>query len=238
MSAIPGRYALGELTVVRHGESLANAVFAGMAPPPPEWSDATVPLTARGEAQAAALGAWLAGLGVERRPHLVACSPYERARRTWDVMAREAVRLGRPPVPVVVDQRLRDREMGVFELLTPGGIRERDPGEARRRVRLGEGLYRPPGGESLADVALRARDFLTELDAGGAGRRVLVVAHDAIVVTLRHVVAGIGAEAPADAVPVPNASVTRFAGDGAALRLVEFGATAHLTGPGETADDR
>jgi len=40
-------------------------------------------------------------------------------------------------------------------------LRERQ--EAARRARLGKLYYRPPGGESWADVALRLRSFLSEL---------------------------------------------------------------------------
>lgn len=73
------------------------------------------------------------------------------------------------------------------------------------------------------------RDLLTELGAAAPGGRVLVVAHDGVVVALRHVLAGIGAPPPGPHVAVPNASVSRWsAGDGRCPRLVEFGGTSHL----------
>ncbi|KJY40623.1 phosphoglycerate mutase, partial [Streptomyces sp. NRRL B-1568] len=114
------------------------------------------------------------------------------------------------------------------ELLTPPAILDRFPEEAARRDRVGEWFYRPSGGESLADVTLRLRDFLTELGDGAAGRRVLIVAHDAVVVAVRHVLDGLGSPAP-DAAPVANASVSRWDGDGSVLRLAEYGTTTHLT---------
>ncbi|WP_307826939.1 histidine phosphatase family protein [Streptomyces pactum] len=238
------RHRLGGLTAVRHAESVANERFAAAArgatdrhrPPDresdaqvPLWeADALVPLSDRGVRQAVTLGAWLAALLPAHRPDLVLCSPYRRARQTWSVMAREAARRGHPAARPLFDARLRDREMGVFELLTPAAIAAAAPEEARRRARTGEWFYRPPGGESHADVALRVGDLLTRLDAVAGGARVLVVAHDAVVTALRHVLDGIGAPVPEDLPPVPNASVTRWVADRGRLRLEVFGDTGHL----------
>ncbi|WP_062205429.1 histidine phosphatase family protein [Streptomyces sp. NBRC 109706] len=233
---LPGRFSLAELVAVRHGESVSNVVFAeaardGRADESLAYRDAAVELTARGVAQSEALGALIAGWPPGRRPEWVLCSPYARARQTWDIVAR---RLDAPP-PVLVDERLRDREMGVFELLTPPAIERRAPGEVERRARVGEWFYRPPGGESFADVNLRVRDVLREVSDAVPGARVWVVAHDAVVVALARVVAGLGVAPRPEARPVPNASLTRWTGDGTRLRLAEFGDVSHLAadaGPG------
>ncbi|PWI44804.1 histidine phosphatase family protein [Streptomyces sp. ICBB 8177] len=231
--ALAAPFTLAGLTVVRHGQSTANAAFAdaertGARQVPLDGRDADVPLSRLGVAQADALGRWLAGLRPGERPQLVICSPYSRARRTWERMAAASGSNSGGLPPVLLDQRLRDREMGVFELHPPAAVAARAPDEAVRRARLGEWFYRPPGGESLADVALRVRDLLHHVDRAAAGRRVLLVAHDAIAVAVRHVAAGIGAPAPDDLPPVPNASVTRWRGDGHHLSLAEWGATGHL----------
>ncbi len=217
------------LWAVRHGQSTANVAFAeaertGSADLPVTGRDSDVPLSALGRAQARTLTGWLADHAPGTGPDLVVCSPYARARQTWEAMAAAA-----PDVPVLVDERLRDREMGVFELYPPGALAARAPDEAARRALLGEWSYRPPGGEALADVALRIRDFTTELTGAAAGRRVLLVAHDAVVIALRYVLAGIGAPVPHDLPPVPNASVTHWRGDGHHLRLAHWGQTDHLT---------
>ncbi|TDC13313.1 histidine phosphatase family protein [Streptomyces sp. 8K308] len=227
---MPPRHPLAELVAVRHGESTANVLFAtarrgGPVVIPPEPRDADVPLTEAGRAQSFALGRWLAALAPGRRPELVLSSPYLRARRTWSLMAEAAG--GGWPAPLV-DERLRDREMGAFGLLPEAVIRDRAPEEAERRARLGDWHYRPPGGESLADVVLRVRDLIAELAGAAAGRRVLLVAHDAVVAAVRQVAAGLGAPPPVDEEPVPNASISRWVGDGGRLRLVEYGATDHL----------
>jgi broad specificity phosphatase PhoE len=195
----------------------------------PEPTDAQVPLSDAGVRQARAAGAWLARLEPADRPDVVVCSPYRRAVATWDTMAATARETGAFPAAPLVDERLRDRETGVLELMTPAAVRATVPAEAARRERLGDWFYRPPGGESQADVALRVRDFLDELRGAAAGRHVLLVTHDTVAVAIRRILAGIGAPS-ADAAPVANASLSTWDGDGARMRMTGFGAVGHLDG--------
>ncbi|ALM39578.1 histidine phosphatase family protein [Streptomyces albidoflavus] len=218
---------LASVTVVRHGESEANvryrrAVETGDLSVPEGRSEDT-PLTGRGEEQAAALGRWLAA--VEDGPELVVCSPYARARRTWEIAAGEYGERAAPPV--VVEERVRDRENGVFALHSPPAWRAADPQEWARRERSEEWTYRPPGGESLADVALRVRGLLGDLDAVAAGRRVLVVAHDAVALAVAYVLEGLGAPVP-DRPQVANASVSRWHNAGGRLVPGVWNSTGHL----------
>ncbi|MGW0705991.1 histidine phosphatase family protein [Streptomyces sp. NPDC002643] len=243
VSDAPGEFvapcSLAAVWAVRHGQSTANAAYeeaerTGSTEPLP-GRDADVPLSELGRAQAGALGAWLASARAENGkdgggdgggPDLVVCSPYARAVQTWTSMAAHP---GVTPLPLLLDERLRDREMGVFEMHPPSAMRARSPEEAARRERVGERFYRPPGGEALTDVVLRVRDLVNELDRVASGRRVLVVAHDAIVVALRLVFAGLGTTFPGRLPPVPNASVSRWDGDERGrLRLARWGDTAHL----------
>ncbi|MEU4213673.1 histidine phosphatase family protein [Streptomyces sp. NPDC026206] len=229
---MPLRCGLARLTAIRHGQSTANVLFeeaaeTGYPAALLECGDAQVPLSDLGLLQARAAGRWLAALDPAHRPDLVVSSPYLRALQTWDGMTSHAREQGYTPPPAFVDERLRDREMGVLELLTPAAIRTRAPEEAARREQVGEWFYRPPGGESLADVTVRVRDFLTELRDGAPGQRVVLVAHDAVVTALRHALAGLGSPEP-EAAPVANASVSGWEGDGTHLHLAEFGTTTHL----------
>jgi broad specificity phosphatase PhoE len=214
---------VAELVVVRHGQSVANAAFihakaqqlldAGLT-----GRDADVALNDTGRAQAAALGRWLHDLPPVRRPQVVISSPYLRARQTWEIAA---VSSGVPlPLPTT-DDRLVDRLMGELELMTPAGIDKGFPAEAARRHADGQYGYRPPGGESFGDIAVRLLAFLDDLHRDHAGKRVLVVAHDAVVLMMRAVIEGLGWDDVAAieaAGTVRNASVTRF--DGAPGRLV------------------
>ena len=65
------------------------------------------------------------------------------------------------------------------------------PDEADRRERLGKFYYRPPGGESWADVVLRLRTLLGDLRRDHAGGRVLLFGHEALVFLLRYLVEGL-----------------------------------------------
>ena len=205
--------ALSELLLVRHGESEANRL-AGEA----EQSgalridlparDADVPLSALGREQAEAVGRALAGLGRGERPTAAWVSPYRRARETAELAVEEWGR----DLPLRVDERLRDRELGILDGLTWAGVQELHPEEAARRKFLGKFYHRPPGGESWADLAARVRSLLRDLGDEGDDR-VLVVCHDAVVMNFRYVLERFDERTLLDEAaknPVPNASITRL----------------------------
>ncbi|MEV0821320.1 histidine phosphatase family protein [Nonomuraea rubra] len=215
------------IMAVRHGESEANLAHrqAGETPLVYERGDDEVTVTELGRAQAAALGRLLAALPAREAPELVWCSPYLRALDTWKI-AQEA--WGVEPLPVTVDDRLRDQEAGAFAHLNLAAIRERHPGELARREAEGAYAFRPPGGESLADVVVRLRGFLRDLDGRAAGRRVLIVAHDSVVLALRHVLdrrPDAELAAVLEFAPVLNASVSLWRTG----ELVSFNDVTHLT---------
>ncbi|MFI7436273.1 histidine phosphatase family protein [Micromonospora haikouensis] len=181
---------LAALWVVRHGESTANVAATEAESTGAELialahRDADVPLSPTGEQQARATGRWLAELPPRRRPDVAVVSPYLRAVRTAELA------LDGTGMPVSRDERLRDRELGVLDGLTGHGVARRFPDEARRRARLGKFYYRPPGGESWTDVALRLRGLLGDLRRDHAGQRVLLFGHDALVFLLRYLVEGL-----------------------------------------------
>jgi broad specificity phosphatase PhoE len=143
--------------------------------------DADVPLSETGVEQAQALGRWLAA-DPARLPDMVWSSPYLRARQTAQTALAE---LANPPA-IRQDERIRDRELGVLDLLTRRGVDGQFPAEAERRRWLGKFYYRPPGGESWADLVLRIRAFLADLERVGQGRQ-LIVSHDAVILLFRYV---------------------------------------------------
>ncbi|MGK3951225.1 histidine phosphatase family protein [Microbacterium sp. I2] len=220
--------AVRELWLVRHGESNGNvaatrAEIEGLEVIPLDARDADVPLSDTGREQAAALGEWLAG----RRGTIDTywASPYLRARET---LALALAASGE--TTVLVDERLRDRELGILDLLTRTGVARRHPDEMARRKHLGKFYHRPPGGESWADVALRLRSFLREV-LEGPGESTMMVAHDAVVMLLLYVLLPLGEEellAFAGEHTVLNASVTHLVRADAGWELVEFSDVAHL----------
>ena len=208
------------LWLVRHAESAGNladvaAHQADLAELDLHWRDADTPLSDTGHEQAAALGEWFAGLPEARRPDVVISSPHVRAQDT-------AVGIG---LPVHLDERLRERDLGAFDGLTRRGVTERYPEEAKRRDHLGKVFYRPPGGESWADVALRVRSFVADLRNEYDGQRVVAVTHQAVLMCFRWVLDGL-TEAELlelDATSrVGNASVSRYEQVGGALVLEAF----------------
>jgi broad specificity phosphatase PhoE len=110
-------------------------------------------------------------------------SPYVRARRTAE-LAIEASGLD---VELVVDERLREREFGALDRLTHLGIAERFPDEAEARSRIGKFYHRPPGGESWCDVGFRVRSVIDSASREHEGERVLVVAHQVVILMFRYV---------------------------------------------------
>ena len=201
------------LTLLRHGESVGNlarqhAYATSAEVIDVEGRDADVPLSPLGERQAEAVGRWLGAQPARERPESIWSSPYVRAATT----ATTAVRVGGLGLGVRLDERLRDRDLGVLDGLTGRGIAARFPAEAERKARLGKMYHRPPGGESWADVALRLRSLLSDLDHTEPGRRVLLVAHDAVVLLVRFVCEGLTETGLMEIQreTVPNASVTRL----------------------------
>jgi broad specificity phosphatase PhoE len=204
---------LTELILVRHGESIGNvareeAESSGALSIAMPMRDADVPLSDVGVEQARAVGRWLAADPADRLPDTVWCSPYLRARQTAGTALAELA--GAPAIRQ--DERIRDRELGVLDLLTSRGVSSRFPEEAERRRWLGKFYYRPPGGESWADLVLRIRAFLSDLERNGHGRQ-LIVSHDAVILLFRYVCEQLDEDSVFEIArtgSVTNASVSRL----------------------------
>jgi broad specificity phosphatase PhoE len=97
------------LGIVRHGQSTGNVAAEQAERDGAEVieiaeRDADVPLSATGRHQAHAVGAFLREMPPGELPEVAIVSPYLRARQTADLA------LGGLPVPLVVDERPRDRD--------------------------------------------------------------------------------------------------------------------------------
>jgi broad specificity phosphatase PhoE len=205
---------VSELLLVRHGESQGNVAAAeAHAADAHEIDvparDADVELSELGRDQAAAVGSVLTALPANERPDALVVSPYVRARET----ARLACDAAGLELPTRVDERLRDRELGVLDRLTFAGVEARYPEEAERRRWQGKFYHRPAGGESWADVVLRLRTWLADLDRWFPGARVLVVSHDVVIALLRYACEGLEEDQVLDLArhtPLRNAAVSRL----------------------------
>ena len=179
------------LWLVRHGQSQGNvardaAHEAGLSTIDIDIRDVDVPLSELGLKQAEATGRWFASLPENERPEVILSSPYVRARQTAELICKAGALAGGPGRSIV-DERLREREFGVFDGLTTIGIREKFPEEAAHRKRLGKFYHRAPGGESWADVILRLRSMLNTINLHYCDRRVLVVCHQVVVLCMRYI---------------------------------------------------
>jgi probable phosphoglycerate mutase len=213
------------LQFVRHGESVGNVADAaarrtGALRLDLEVNDVETPLSDTGADQARALGRWFREVEPAQRPTAAVVSPYVRAQQTAELVLTEA---GLDGVPVRFDERLRDREQGVLDRLTGAGFRDRYPEESARREYVGKFWFRPSGGESWADVALRVRAALLEMRLTMAGERILVVSHDVPILIARYVLEQLTADAAIElSGQLRNCSVTTYHLGDSGLELQAF----------------
>lgn len=183
------------LWIIRHGQSAGNvardaADAAGLTHIDIADRDMDVALSELGHQQAQALGRWFARQPQGERPHTLMASPYLRAVQTGQAI-RDAGGMDRADRPLCVDERLREKEFGVLDRLTRRGIEAQFPDQAEFRRLLGKFYHRPPGGESWCDVILRLRSLIDTLSLHHGGDRVMIVAHQVVVLCLRYLLEGL-----------------------------------------------
>lgn len=180
------------LHVVRHGRTAMTAarLFSGGGVPGPSLDDT-------GLAQAERAAALLAGCGAVA----VVSSPMVRTRET---AAAVAARLG---LEVRVDDAWRECEFGEWEGLTLAEISDRFPGALTSWY--ASTAFRPPGGESLDDVARRVGAARDALVAEFPGQPVVVVTHSMPMRTLTTLALGAPSETVFRLLPSPG-SVTEL----------------------------
>lgn len=233
------------IILVRHGQSQGNVAAEAAAAQHLEKidvpaRDADVELSDLGIEQARAVGAWLQRLDQDSRPDLLWTSPFRRARQT----AEEAMQVAGLELDFLVDERLRDRDMGITDMLTSDGIQKKYPEETERRAWLGKFYYRPPGGESWADVAQRVRGVLTDLATLCEGKTVLITAHDVVNLLFCYVAEGMDEQQVLDRSKnngLKNAAICRLHRDASSPTgwvVDDYNIGEHLTAAGITVTDQ
>jgi broad specificity phosphatase PhoE len=161
----------------------------------------------------------------------VFASPYRRAVDTAAhvVAAGAAADPAFTPADVRLDERWREKELGLFYRVMQRGVERRYPEQWALRRELGPFYYRPPNGESGADVVLRVRAALDALAGEHAGARVLVVCHQITILCARFAIERM-TEADLEAAwrryDVGNCSLTEYrAGADGRLALVRLAET-------------
>ena len=178
--------------LVRHGESAGNVALreaerTGRPMSDIAERDVDFPLSPLGERQSRALGRWFRSKPETEQPTIVLSSPYVRAMQTAQHIAEQGWSRDRHVVHLV-DERLREKEYGMFSGLTKAGIAAQYPDQAAFRDRVGKFYFRPPGGESWCDVILRLRSVLNTIQVQHVSERVLIVAHQVVVLCFRYLI--------------------------------------------------
>jgi broad specificity phosphatase PhoE len=227
------------LWIVRHGESAGNvardeAHARGADRIELATRDVDITLSQRGGEQAGALGDWFARTATDDRPEVLLASPYVRALETARIFRSHGGGVG--DAPIAVDERLREKEFGILDGLTTTGVAAVHPEQAEFRRLLGKFYHRPPGGESWCDVIFRLRSLMDTIALHHGGKRVMIVAHQVVVLCLRYIIEDLS-EAEILAIDrqgdVANGSVTEYrfdpaAGRDGALALVRYNDVRHL----------
>jgi broad specificity phosphatase PhoE len=193
------------IILVRHGRTDVNArgLLLGRLDPP---------LDATGERQAKAVAAALSSL---RDPRVVT-SPLRRA-----VQTAEAVAAGLAVAPTV-DDRWIELDYGDWD-----GLPLAEVPESTWRAWRDDLALRPPGGETLRELAARVRAALAEMAEEAAGRDVVVVSHVSPIKAAVAWALDVGDEV-AWRMFLGPASITRVRVSGRGASLVSFNETAPL----------
>jgi broad specificity phosphatase PhoE len=150
------------LMLIRHGETSWNA--AGL------WQGHGDPgLTDEGRAQADRLARLLREEADPSWTRVIA-SDLVRAHETAVAVAEQL------SLPVEVDLRLRELDVGKWSGLSRSEIEKRDP-ETLCAFERGEPTIRPGGGESRIEIRERTHEFVCDLVNEFAGHGVIVVTH-------------------------------------------------------------
>jgi broad specificity phosphatase PhoE len=148
------------LVVVRHGETVDNAAGVWQGLKDSELSPVGL---AQAEKAAPAIAAY--------EPEVVVASDLARARVTAERVA-EAVGM-----PLRLDPRLREIDVGEWQGVTTAEVRNRDP-ELLAEMGRGADVRRGRTGETVAELAARVRAGLDDVIAGlSPGRVAVVVCH-------------------------------------------------------------
>ena len=191
------------LILLRHGQTAANA--SGLL-----QGRADHPLDAVGLDQAErAARALLAAYPGAR----IVSSPLLRARQTAEAISSE----------IVVDDRFVELDYGEFDGLAMGEVPAGVWEEWRR-----DPEFRPPGGESLADLDARVVPALRELAAEARAGDVIVVSHVSPIKAAFAWSLGVGPSASWRC-SLDRASITRIAIGPRGPSLMGFNDTSHLS---------
>ncbi len=205
-----------QIIIVRHGQTEWN--IKGI-----RQGSLDSPLTARGMAQAKALGQRLA----REKFTALYSSDLGRAVQTAQEIANVTGHA------ITTDARLRERHLGIFQGLNGEEIVTKYP-EERRAMRSRGPSYVIPGGESMVQQVERNMACLNELAARHQGEQIVVVTHGGVVSGFFRHTLEISLEAPRRFEFV-NAGINVFVREEDNWMLLTWGDVSHLA-PGAASE--
>jgi len=205
-----------QIIIVRHGQTEWNIKGIRQG-----YLDS--PLTAKGMAQAKALGQRLA------RETFTALYSSDLGRAVQTAVEISMI----TGHEIVTDARLRERHLGIFQGLNGEEIVTKYPEERRLMRSQGPG-YVIPGGESMVQQVERNMACLNELAARHEGEQIVVVTHGGVVSGFFRHTLEISLEAPRRFEFV-NAGINVFAREEETWMLLTWGDVSHLA-PGAASE--
>ncbi|MEI8224045.1 MAG: histidine phosphatase family protein [bacterium] len=177
------------LVLIRHAESERNRGKKGVFYTEQERSklgntlNQDIALTAKGHKQAKAAGKVLKKKYSEF--DIIINSGYLRTRQTMDGIISQFPKDSLATTTIMENSALRERDAGWAYLMTQDEVNNYFPWNTEV-WNLGDKFFtRPPGGESLADTAIRLDVFFTQLAQLCEGKNVLLVAHGRAIVAMQ-----------------------------------------------------
>ena len=178
--------ASGTSRTTRRRESQAEQLDLGERDADVELSD-----LGRTQAECGGCGAWMARAPDEWRPTVVLSSPFRRAAETASVAGRAA------GVEVVLDERLRERDLGTLDGLTGRGIRARLPEEASQQEEEGSesSTISRPAGRARRTSCCGSEVCWADLRHGyDDEKRIWLFTHQAVIMSFRYALEGLTEE--------------------------------------------
>ena len=167
-----------EIILIRHGETEWNSQLRMQG-----HSNSALSAVGRGQIQA--LGEWMKNVSFEH----IYSSDSLRARQTAEAITQYS------GDTLQFDQRIREKNLGVFEGLTSIEAREQLP-EIYRLFKTGGANYVIDEGESTQQVLVRALEFIEEIRLRHPEQRVVMVTHGGVVRVLMKHTLGLSLDAP------------------------------------------
>ena len=167
-----------EIILIRHGETEWNSQLRMQG-----HSNSALSAVGRGQIQA--LGEWMKNVSFDH----IYSSDSLRARQTAEAITQYSGHT------LQFDQRIREKNLGVFEGLTSIEAREQFP-EIYRLFKTGGANYVIDEGESTQQVLDRALEFIEEIRLRHPEQRVVMVTHGGVVRVLMKHTLGLSLDAP------------------------------------------